>query len=424
VAAGAPSDPSTLALPEVPGLPDGFDRAWLDRLPPPHRGTFLLRPVPGRVHLLLIQDPVVEALEELEATLDAAFVPDEPEVVRLAEARCRDGAALVVGTDVRRVAGSRRAERGGPLTVVGAGLAGACVARQLADHGVAVRVVDRSAPDAQPGSSNPWLLCRPHLAAGPHRLAALTRAGWSLRELYGPALQPLRAFAMAPRDGKRSGHHHKILERWRGSPWLMPLPEPLDDGYAQTEAGLLDGPAAIRHLLRDIEVEWGGPVPTGPVVWCTGGPPEGLGLTTHPVAGTVIRTDRRVLDRVAVAGGRYLADTPGGTVVGATRHRGTAARPDDPETLVQAAATRFGLDVGAPAAAWSGVRTKSPDHLPIVGWVEGSAVSVAHGSKGSVTAPIAAALVVAQWLGLPWPVPRSVARALEPARVAGRRPME
>ncbi|MEO0601015.1 MAG: FAD-dependent oxidoreductase [Myxococcota bacterium] len=389
------------AAPE-PGLPADFDAAWLDVLPPPHVGTYLLCPIPGRVHLLLLQDERRAALDGLVGPIDAVLRADLP--------------------------GPRAApHRDANVTVVGAGLAGAWVARLFADHGVVVTVVDHGPPPGTPGeplrgSSNPWLLCRPHLAAGPHPLAALTRASWTLRERVGDALTPLSGFVMGPRDGKLTDRHTKIANLWSESPWLAPLPgldPPLDDGYHQVEAGVLDGPRAIANLLRGLDVRWNTPAPQeGARIWCTGAPRQGR---WSPVAGSVVHTPDRVLPPgLAVAAGRYAIDLADGTVVGATRHRGDSVPDDAPASLRTAAREQLGLTVGAPDRVWKGTRAKTPDHLPVVGLVGDDAVSVGHGSKGSATTPICAALLVAQWLGLPWPVPKAVASALDPHRRALR----
>ncbi len=384
-----------------PGLPPGFDARWLDALPPPHRGTFLLRPVPGRVHLLLLQDTPDQALAGLVGPIDAVLGD-----LGIAP---RSGPPGRSTTD--------------PVTVVGAGLAGACVARFLADHGLHVVVVDAGPPPGKPsgalrGSTNPWLSCRPYLAAGPNPLAALTHAGWQLREVFGDALSPLEGFVMGPRTGKLAQHHRKVRERWHGSPWLHDVPATgttVREGYLQSAAGVLDGPRAVAHLLRDLDVRWSTPAPLeGPVVWCAGAPRRGRWA---PVVGTVTLGRHRVVaPDLAVGAGPYAIDTAAGTVIGATRHRGTSLPDDDAEQLAATVRARLGLDVGDPVVSWQGVRAKTPDHAPVVGLVDDGAVSAGHGSKGSVTAPIAAALVAAQWLGLPWPVPRAVARAVDPAR--------
>jgi tRNA 5-methylaminomethyl-2-thiouridine biosynthesis bifunctional protein len=94
------------------------------------------------------------------------------------------------------------------------------------------------------------------------------------------------------------------------------------------------------------------------------------------------------------------------------------------------------------------LRCVAPDYLPIVGpvtdaaafahrfarlskdattqftdeapWLEGLFVTVAHGSRGLLTAPIAGELIAAQALGEPAPLPSAVADALSPSRFLAR----
>jgi tRNA 5-methylaminomethyl-2-thiouridine biosynthesis bifunctional protein len=99
-------------------------------------------------------------------------------------------------------------------------------------------------------------------------------------------------------------------------------------------------------------------------------------------------------------------------------------------------------------AGRAALRCMAPDYLPIVGpltdagtftsryarlskdattsfhgpapWLDGLFVSIAHGSRGLLTAPIAGELIAAQALGEPLPVPESVAQALSPSRFLAR----
>jgi tRNA 5-methylaminomethyl-2-thiouridine biosynthesis bifunctional protein len=99
-------------------------------------------------------------------------------------------------------------------------------------------------------------------------------------------------------------------------------------------------------------------------------------------------------------------------------------------------------------AGRAALRCVAPDYLPIVGalvdatlfaerfarlskdattrfddeapWLDGLFVSVAHGSRGLVTAPIAGELVAAQALGEPAPLPGNVVEALSTARFLAR----
>ena len=99
-------------------------------------------------------------------------------------------------------------------------------------------------------------------------------------------------------------------------------------------------------------------------------------------------------------------------------------------------------------AGRAALRCMAPDYLPIAGpltdagafaaryarltkdattrfdgtapWLDGLFVTVAHGSRGLSTAPIAGELVAAQALGEPLPVAQSVAEALSPSRFLAR----
>ncbi len=147
-----------------------------------------------------------------------------------------------------------------------------------------------------------------------------------------------------------------------------------------------------------------------------------------------------------VAAGGYVLALPeaagGGLLAGAT------ATLDDAEPLPRAAddahnqavAERLlGLSAGslpAPGSARVAWRLLAPDKLPLVGglvdpamppprratqashWARrpGLAVCGALASRGIGWAPLAAELLVAQVLGEPWPVPRNLADAVDPAR--------
>jgi tRNA 5-methylaminomethyl-2-thiouridine biosynthesis bifunctional protein len=74
---------------------------------------------------------------------------------------------------------------------------------------------------------------------------------------------------------------------------------------------------------------------------------------------------------------------------------------------------------------FAAVRVTTPDRLPMVGWLPDPAdavptlVSLAHGSRGSVTAPFGAALLVAMACGEPPPLALPHLRRLDPCRVRG-----
>ena len=70
-------------------------------------------------------------------------------------------------------------------------------------------------------------------------------------------------------------------------------------------------------------------------------------------------------------------------------------------------------------AGRAALRCVSPDYLPLVGEVaEGVYVSTAHGSRGLITAPLAAEVLVAHLEDEPAPLPDLLVQAISPARFA------
>lgn len=165
--------------------------------------------------------------------------------------------------------------------------------------------------------------------------------------------------------------------------------------------------------------------------------------------------------RTVLCGESYVTPTAiGKHCAGATFSIGDAGvddRADDHATnlaqlqsLAPALAEALGVGSLDPArlSGRAAVRAVTPDYLPIAGpgvdaqafderfdhlrhdattrfstpapWLDGLYVSVGHGSRGLVTAPIAAELIADTVTGGPLPVPRDVAEALSPARFLAR----
>jgi len=71
--------------------------------------------------------------------------------------------------------------------------------------------------------------------------------------------------------------------------------------------------------------------------------------------------------------------------------------------------------------AWHNERCVSADRLPLVGPVnplvdDGLWVSTGMGSRGLSFAMLCAELLATRWSAEPWPLPASLARALDPRR--------
>jgi tRNA 5-methylaminomethyl-2-thiouridine biosynthesis bifunctional protein len=81
----------------------------------------------------------------------------------------------------------------------------------------------------------------------------------------------------------------------------------------------------------------------------------------------------------------------------------------------------FGLAPTGEIAGWVGLRCVSRDRRPVLGPLSpGLYACLALGSRGFTWAPLAAEIVASALSGAPLPVPRSVARALSPARFETR----
>jgi tRNA 5-methylaminomethyl-2-thiouridine biosynthesis bifunctional protein len=187
-------------------------------------------------------------------------------------------------------------------------------------------------------------------------------------------------------------------------------------------------------------------------------------LPTHVIRGQLTHLSRNEASgklKTVLCGEGYIAPARNGVhCLGATfgiRDAGVDLRAEDHRenlamlpSLSPALADAFPDAVSHPErlAGRAALRCMSPDYLPIVGpvtdasgfsvryarlskdattrfdasapWHEGLFISVAHGSRGLLTAPIAGEVIAAQALGEPLPVPESVADALSPSRFLAR----
>ncbi len=126
----------------------------------------------------------------------------------------------------------------------------------------------------------------------------------------------------------------------------------------------------------------------------------------------------------ATSWGGYAVGVDGRLMFGATHQRGrTDVGPqteDDATNLATLASTlpcSAARVAGAPIERRAAVRATTPDHLPLCGEVEpGLWVLGGLGSRGFLMAPLLAEHVAATVAGSPSPLPRSLARRLDPAR--------
>jgi tRNA 5-methylaminomethyl-2-thiouridine biosynthesis bifunctional protein len=179
-------------------------------------------------------------------------------------------------------------------------------------------------------------------------------------------------------------------------------------------------------------------------------------IRSLPLSGTMGQVDHypeAAAPAHAIAAGPYIAPAPGGgVVIGATYEKISAEQPALCSTTATAEnlrrlaeispmdATALARKASTPRAA---VRCQTPDRLPVVGaipdwgfysgaydglrlgkmtdypsgeFLEGIYVLTGLGSRGMVTAPLCAAMIVADLIGGPAPVERDISEALHPAR--------
>jgi len=347
------------------------------------------------------------------------------------------------------------------VAVIGAGIAGAAIARALRLGGAQVEVFDPGGA-GHGASGNPAALVTPRLDAGLGPLAslfaqALGRAGDLYGEIPGAVLDrgvmqlarqpkdPARFAVIAAADifepGALETAQGDEVRRWTGeadseglaqhgalvvhpqtilSAWLDEVrPETVTSAYASDEGWTLRGAGD--------EVLWRGDA----VVVCAGPGTGDLVNETplQPVRGQISFAPG--LRARAAAWGGYAAQAPGGLVFGATHDRDDAAtdlRPSDHgRNLATLGEALPELAARARATALSGraaVRAVTPDRLPLAGPAAagqlGLSLLTGLGSRGCCLAPLLAEHVAAQILGAPSPLPANLADLVDPERFRRR----
>jgi tRNA 5-methylaminomethyl-2-thiouridine biosynthesis bifunctional protein len=307
----------------------------------------------------------------------------------------------------------------------------------IAAYAHALRTIERLETDAGGRFFNPCGVLQPALTADDRR--------WTEKAL---SARLLPAAMMIPRDG----------------------------GLFFPQAGVVDPPAYVRALAREadlirsrailidpgpdgvrIHLESGAAIDAAAVVIANGAEalrfPEARTLPLSRAAGQIDLFRRAPATEFAYAFGPYAAPAPGGgLVIGATYDRiadGEQPRISRDATQANIEAIAAGLPsfVGAldvaEAAPRASVRCQTPDRLPVAGPAPDFHFYGAHyddlrlgkardypsgglvpnvflltglGSRGLVTAPLCAAMIIAEMTGAPAPVEREIAEALHPAR--------
>lgn len=359
----------------------------------------------------------------------------------------------------------------GAIAVIGGGLAGCHAAFALARRGLSVTLVEAAPGLAAGASGNPLGMLHLRLAAGMGPLQRLVLAA------FGHALALLDE--TLPADGKQraecgllqlavNGEEAARIARLAALPWPERLLQPVTASQAASLAGLALGvgglwfpqagwvaPAAwCARLARAIPLRLGERVTTlsgGPGKWLLGSSRGGLGaeavvvanahgarqlarlghLPLKPVRGQITEVAATAASRAlrpVVCGEGYVTPAVAGRhVVGATTHfddAGTDLRAQDHADNL----ARLGRQMPALYAALgggqavilggrAGVRCSAPGALPVVGELApGLLVSLAHGTRGLLTAGLAGELIAARLTGTLPPLPASLVAVQDSGR--------
>ncbi len=351
------------------------------------------------------------------------------------------------------------------VAIVGAGIAGAALARAFREEGVDARVFEAEGPGAG-ASGNPAALVTPRLDAGftgPAQLhaQALPRAVRLYEDIPGAIIaRGVLQLEATPRDAARFA---RIAASDLFDPGALAtlgadaasdrLGEAVPAALEMREARVVDPATVLEAWLPALEIAtvarleavgagWrlldgdGRELADVDVVCLATGADLARLWPEAPV--TPVRGQVSVVAGVtapAAAWGAYVAPTPDGLVFGSTHDRGeTDAAPratDDARNLAALAARLPALAArvsAAPVTGRAAVRATTPDRLPMAGalapglWVLGG-----FGSRGFTLAPLLAEHVAAGVLGALSPLPAPLAWIVDPSRFAiraRRRPLE
>jgi len=348
------------------------------------------------------------------------------------------------------------------VAVIGAGIAGAALARALRCGGADVQVFDAGGR-GHGASGNPAALVTPRLDAGLGPLQglfaqALARAGQLYDAIPGAVLDHgVMQLARQPKDADRFARiaasdlfeasaldlaDAESVARWTGEKVAGPA-------LAQHAARVVRPAAILEAWLADVRLETVSSIsptgeglalmgPSGAELWrgdmvavCAGSGARALlpDAPLQPVRGQISIAPGRSVR--AAAWGGYAASSPEGLVFGATHDRDDAGddlRPSDHRRNLQTLGEglpRLAREVETAALTGrASVRVVTPDRLPMAGPAPGGApglfVLTALGSRGFCLAPLLAEHVAAQILGAPSPLPTQMADLLDPDRFRRR----
>jgi tRNA 5-methylaminomethyl-2-thiouridine biosynthesis bifunctional protein len=481
------------AWPKLAPIADAMLARWPGRRAGYHRAEF--PEISASLDVAILD--AAAALEAWDGRADAWFLdgfspavnPDmwRDEVMALVAARSAPGARIATYTvagQVRRalaasgLAAQRRpgfgakrerleasapgeapGERPPPrVAIVGAGIAGAALARAFRALGVAAQLFEAARPGAG-ASGNPAALVTPRLDAGlgaPAQLhaQAFARAIQLYAETEGAVVaRGVLQLEASPRDAGRFARiaasdlfEPDALRVLTAEAASDAVGEPAPAALAMTGALVIDPAAVLAAWLPAVEIGhvaevspagdgWrlvgsaGETLAEADVVCLAAGAELAALWPEAPIARVRGQlSEAHGVTAAAVAWGAYTAATRTGLVFGATHDRGetdTAPRPGDDGRNLAALTDRLpalaARLAGRTIEGRASIRAATADRLPVAGAVApGLLVLGGLGSRGFTLAPLLAEHVAALALGAPSPMPTPLARIVTPDRFAER----
>jgi tRNA 5-methylaminomethyl-2-thiouridine biosynthesis bifunctional protein len=358
-------------------------------------------------------------------------------------------------------AAPRRRRPAARAAIVGAGIAGAALARALRALGVDPLVIE--AGEAGAGASgNPAALVMPRLDAGAGPIGALyaqalARSADTLAETPGAIIaRGVRQLEVGPKDASRFDRiatsplfEPGAVERLSAAVLSAALGEPVAvGGLFLRDACVIEPAVVLDGWLADVErvqasvcaieragAGWrlcdadGSEIAAAELVFVANSLEAAAlipGMPLAPLRGQV--SFAAIHAPPPMIGASYAIPTREGVLVGATHDRGDASlevrAQDHLRNLERLATSAPALARRLGAATLSGrasVRAVTPDFMPLAGEAEGLFILAGLGSRGFCTAPLLAEHVVSLALGEPSPLPAALTALVRPDRFIMRR---
>ena len=346
--------------------------------------------------------------------------------------------------------------------VIGAGIAGASVARQLATRGISVTLLERDQP-ASGASGNPVAVVRPEPGGVSNVISEFSAAGvgWLQRWLTTHGESVPHDFCGAVRLLRDQRRHDKLAAYAQTVPdeWLHEVSvseatklcgqSVASEGFFLPQAGWVDPTALIAALIDHplITLRSASEVkqlsPASSNEWCVELSNDEQIFSRYVVLATAFAELNSNVDGIDSARGQLSVlaerdDKPLRTIVcrdgyvtpainglhtiGATMQINGDANPrpeDDLENFdrLQRLLSDFVSDARELHSGRVSWRATTQDRLPLVGKIaEGLYASIGHGSRGVACAPWCAEFLVTQILDEPLPIGREWIERLHPLR--------